>query len=110
MAEATRRVALVTGVSRRQGIGFAIAKRLLEDGLSVMLHSWSPHDAAQPWAPPAGELDAVISELFGVRLDQQDGGARDSRWTSTNSAADGACHGGAAGCDGASCRVMPVRS
>ena len=66
MAEPTRRVALVTGVSRRQGIGFAIAKRLLEDGLSVMLHSWAPHDAAQPWAPPAGELDAVVTELGGL--------------------------------------------
>jgi 3-oxoacyl-[acyl-carrier protein] reductase len=66
MADATRRVALVTGVSRRQGIGFAIAKRLLEDELSVMLHSWAPHDAAQPWAPPAGELDAVVTELGGL--------------------------------------------
>jgi NAD(P)-dependent dehydrogenase (short-subunit alcohol dehydrogenase family) len=66
MGEATGRVALVTGVSRRQGIGFAIAKRLLEDGLTVMLHSWAPHDAAQPWAPPAGELDAVITGLGGL--------------------------------------------
>jgi 3-oxoacyl-[acyl-carrier protein] reductase len=33
------RVALVTGVGHRQGIGFAIAGRLLEDGVDVMVHS-----------------------------------------------------------------------
>jgi 3-oxoacyl-[acyl-carrier protein] reductase len=35
------RVAVVTGVSRRAGIGFAIAQRLLAEGASVLIHSWS---------------------------------------------------------------------
>jgi 3-oxoacyl-[acyl-carrier protein] reductase len=53
----TGRVALVTGVSRRAGIGFAIAQRLLAQGVSVFLHSFAPHDAAQPWGadPDGGE-------------------------------------------------------
>jgi 3-oxoacyl-[acyl-carrier protein] reductase len=60
-----------TGVSRRQGIGFAVAQRLLADGLSVLIQSFAPHDADQPWAPAASELDAVIVELGGLsdRLD-----------------------------------------
>ena len=49
------RRALVTGVSRRRGIGFAIAARLLADGARVFAQSWTAHDAGQPWgADPAG--------------------------------------------------------
>ncbi|WP_198679367.1 hypothetical protein [Thermomonospora amylolytica] len=49
------RVALVTGVSRRIGIGFAIARDLLAAGARVLVHSWAPHDAEQSWgADPAG--------------------------------------------------------
>ena len=43
------RNALVTGVSRRAGIGFAIAHRLEEAGAQVFTQGWTPHDAAQPW-------------------------------------------------------------
>ena len=39
---------MVTGVSRRAGIGFAIARRLLRDGAKVLIHSFSPHDAGWP--------------------------------------------------------------
>ena len=41
--------ALVTGVSRRAGIGFAIARQLEEAGASVFTQGWTPHDATQPW-------------------------------------------------------------
>lgn len=55
---------MVTGVSRRAGIGFAVARELLAAGASVLTHSWSPHDAEQPWgADPVG--DAGIVELLG---------------------------------------------
>lgn len=44
------RATLVTGVSRRRGIGFAIAQRLLaEDGARAVAHSYAPYDATQPW-------------------------------------------------------------
>jgi 3-oxoacyl-[acyl-carrier protein] reductase len=52
---------LVTGVSRRAGIGFAVARRLLARGDRVVVHSWSPHDAEQPWG--ADDLGAVLAEL-----------------------------------------------
>jgi 3-oxoacyl-[acyl-carrier protein] reductase len=55
------RSALVTGVSRRLGIGYAIARRLAALGASLFLHHHAPHDHAQPWgADPGGP--AAVSE------------------------------------------------
>ncbi len=62
----TARIAVVTGVSRRAGIGFAIAQRLLADGLSVMIHSWTAHDAAASHGAEPGGMAAVIEALGGL--------------------------------------------
>ena len=63
MSDDVVRTALVTGVSRRKGIGFAIARRLLRDGARVFAQSWSPYDASEPWgADPAG-IDGVLDAL-----------------------------------------------
>ncbi|MFE7171345.1 SDR family oxidoreductase [Streptomyces sp. NPDC057616] len=43
------RTALVTGASRRAGIGHAVARRLAAYGASVYLHHHVPHDTAMPW-------------------------------------------------------------
>ncbi|WP_084430261.1 SDR family oxidoreductase [Kibdelosporangium aridum] len=43
------RVALVTGVSRRAGIGYAIAQRLASLGADLFVHHYAPHDAEQSW-------------------------------------------------------------
>jgi 3-oxoacyl-[acyl-carrier protein] reductase len=59
----TGRNALVTGVSRRVGIGFAIAKRLLERGASVFVQGWTAHDAAQPSGAELGGTEAVAEQL-----------------------------------------------
>lgn len=53
----------MTGVSRRVGIGFAIARRLLSEGAAVALHSWSPHDARQPWGADEGAPESLVEEL-----------------------------------------------
>ena len=57
------RVVLVTGASRRIAIGAGVARRLVADGATVLLHSWSPHDAEQPWGADEGGVDALVDEL-----------------------------------------------
>ncbi|CAL9320717.1 SDR family oxidoreductase [Streptomyces sp. SudanB182_2057] len=55
------RTALVTGASRRAGIGHAVARRLAAYGASVYLHHHVPHDAAMPWG--ADSPDAVAGSV-----------------------------------------------
>ena len=57
------RNALVTGVSRRAGIGYAVARRLLDAGASVFIQGWSPHDAAQPWGEEPGGTEGIARDL-----------------------------------------------
>lgn len=62
------RTALVTGASRRGGIGYAVARRLAAYGASVYLHHHVPHDRAQPWgADPDGPegVAAGVREALG---------------------------------------------
>jgi len=66
------RVAMVTGVSRRAGIGYAVARRLAALGASLFLHHYTPHDLAQPWGADPGGTEAV---LRGVTEALADGGA-----------------------------------
>src|SRR5258706_16336313 len=55
--------ALVTGVSRRAGIGFAIVRRLQERGANVFVHGWTAHDARQVWGAEPDGLAGVAAEL-----------------------------------------------
>jgi NAD(P)-dependent dehydrogenase (short-subunit alcohol dehydrogenase family) len=55
--------ALITGVSRRAGIGFAIARRLGESSGRVFVQGWTPHDAEQEWGAEPGGTEAVATEL-----------------------------------------------
>jgi 3-oxoacyl-[acyl-carrier protein] reductase len=55
--------ALVTGVSRRAGIGFAIARRLLDGRANVFVQGWTPHDSGQDWGADAGGTAGVAAEL-----------------------------------------------
>ncbi|HEU0182776.1 MAG TPA: SDR family oxidoreductase [Agromyces mariniharenae] len=55
------RTALVTGVSRRRGIGYAVASKLAALGASVFLHHYRPHDLDQPWG--GDDLEAIRSGI-----------------------------------------------
>jgi 3-oxoacyl-[acyl-carrier protein] reductase len=57
------RVALVTGVSRRAGIGMAVARRLAGLGAGLFVTSWTEHDREQPWGADPGGVDALLAEL-----------------------------------------------
>lgn len=52
---------LVTGASRRAGIGFAIARIMASWGASIVLHHYRPHDQQQDWG--ADDLDAVVAAV-----------------------------------------------
>jgi 3-oxoacyl-[acyl-carrier protein] reductase len=57
------RVALVTGVGRRVGIGMAVARRLAGLGADLFVTSWTAHDREQPWGADPGGIEAVLAEL-----------------------------------------------
>lgn len=57
------RVALVTGVSRQKGIGFAIAQRLAMLGADVFIHSFTPYDADRSWGADTDGISALITIL-----------------------------------------------
>ena len=64
------RSAVVTGVSRRAGIGFAVAKRLHDLGAQVLVHSWEPYDE--------GGIEPVLAELGDVEHVKADFGNPDA--------------------------------
>ena len=57
------RVAVVTGCSRRIGIGAAIAGRLAWLGADLFVHSYTPYDAEQPWGSDPQGIPALLAEL-----------------------------------------------
>ncbi|MUK03451.1 SDR family oxidoreductase [Vibrio cholerae] len=62
------RTFVVTGVSRRRGIGYAVASRLAAMGATLFLHHYAPHDADQPWG-----ADSIEDVVAGIRALQPDG-------------------------------------
>ncbi|MFD5783823.1 SDR family oxidoreductase [Streptomyces sp. NPDC126933] len=63
------RTALVTGASRRGGIGCAVARRLAAYGASVYLHHHVPHDAGQPWGADPEGPEGVAALVREARAD-----------------------------------------
>ncbi len=56
-------MAVVTGVSRRIGIGFAIARRLLQDGADVLIQGWPQHDREQLWGADEARWEGLAAQL-----------------------------------------------
>lgn len=62
----SRRVALITGVGRRAGIGACVAEHLLHDGFDVAITAWGPYDERMSWGPDAETASSVVSEAVAV--------------------------------------------
>lgn len=74
------RTIVVTGVSRRAGIGHAVACRAADLGASLLCHHFSPHDAEQPWGADSvgATLDSVRGHLVaGAQLIDIEADVRD---------------------------------
>jgi 3-oxoacyl-[acyl-carrier protein] reductase len=63
MSSLTERTAIITGVSRADGIGAALARRFAGDGARLFLTGWAPHDAEQPYGEDPGGGESVARGL-----------------------------------------------
>jgi 3-oxoacyl-[acyl-carrier protein] reductase len=63
---ATRRVALITGVSRRIGIGAAVARRFAASGHRLHLTGLPAFDEAQPYGGDPEGVPGLLAELAGI--------------------------------------------
>lgn len=59
----TQPVALVTGASRKIGIGASIAKTLAQSGWDVVTTYWRPYDQSMPWRSQADEAQDIIRQV-----------------------------------------------
>jgi 3-oxoacyl-[acyl-carrier protein] reductase len=65
----TGRGALVTGVSRRAGIGHAVARRLRDLGAEVFVQGFAAHDAGQRGGADDAGIPALAAELGAGHLE-----------------------------------------
>ena len=75
------KVALITGVSRQQGIGAAIARELSKAGVQIFTTYFRPYDKKMPWKDSDDDAAIIIEELKsnGVKADGIEMDLRDSK-------------------------------
>src|SRR5437868_15080730 len=65
------RIAIVTGASRRRGIGAAVCRALAKAGVDVFFTHWSVYDRVMEWGAEEDAPDELQSQLraMGVRCE-----------------------------------------
>src|SRR2546423_9401019 len=65
------RLAIVTGASRRRGIGAAVCRALAQAGIDIFFTHWSPYDRRMPWGAEEYEPDHLQRQVqaLGVRCE-----------------------------------------
>src|SRR5215469_217838 len=67
--ELVGRTALVTGISRRAGIGAAIARELAKAGARLFVTFFREYDRKQAWGIEPNEPESLLSELRSIADD-----------------------------------------
>lgn len=69
MTPSQKRLALITGATRKIGIGVAAARELARAGFDIFITTFLPYDARMPWGVGQDEPGEFITELqaLGVR-------------------------------------------
>src|SRR6056297_1712719 len=64
------RIAIITGASRKKGLGTAICRSLAEAGADVFFTYWRSYDETMDWGAEPEWPDKLAGELrsFGVRV------------------------------------------
>lgn len=65
-------LAIVTGVSRLKGMGYAICKQLAMSGMDICFTYWTSYDQSMPWGIEASEPDEIQAKIksFGVQCEK----------------------------------------
>ncbi len=61
--QSNRRIAIVTGASRRLGIGVAVCQALAQAGSDIFFTHWSPYDQRMPWGAEEAEPDDLQRQI-----------------------------------------------
>ena len=66
-----RRLAIVTGASRRRGIGTAVCLALAQTGIDIFFTHWSLYDQQMPWGAEENEPIQLQKQVraMGVRCE-----------------------------------------
>ncbi|GCE21498.1 hypothetical protein KDK_52980 [Dictyobacter kobayashii] len=54
--QGARRIAIVTGASRRRGIGAAACRSLARARMDIFFTSWHAYDSTMPWGAEEDEM------------------------------------------------------
>ena len=61
-----RPIAMITGVSRKIGIGAAIARTLASQGWDIAFTYWEPYDESMPWGRNESDVSDIAKEIKAV--------------------------------------------